>query len=1047
MECGLSEQRALTELKQVIDDFETWLISAHTESGVSLNEPRGGTGEKIRVHKILATEEMMWSVKWGIKGATDASVEATFSSNQLAFHDIKTEKVVLPVELKTGSKKYVEMEHQGQVILYTLLLNERYRQKCQDGLLLYAPGIETNKISAMAIHIRGLLIHRNKYASAMAKVKALGSSTSSQVFPPVLRSRYDCERCFQVDECMLHHAAVENGTGESSGLDEVFTSKVGHLHETDLAYFKRWNRMIDLEQQHAEKNLRALWLQMGWKREQDAGNSTCIASLKLILDEPAMSERGMSRLLRFQRDVSRAMRLASQRNGSPSLLSFQELGFRADDRIILSAESEDGKKLLVHVARGKVLAVDESSITLEVRQTIPAIVTKGDSSVGKDFSWRLDKDSIVTGLNRAKENLVRLFIGLSPELVVVGTNRDARPELKALLPIESSSPPSTGDARRRNLIVHLTRPRFKSCRVSDLVTQRCKSFEQARDFVEVSQQGKCLLDEFFRLNIDQQRAVQKVLSSLDYALVLGMPGTGKTSTIAFAVRLLLFLGFSVLVTSYTHSAVDNLLLKVLEHNLPMLRLGAPKQVHPQLADLTLERQSAIRGIESVRDMESLMLGVQLVGCTCLSVNSHVLFQKRRFDFCIVDEATQTTQPVVMGALRCADTFVLVGDQYQLPPLVASAQARKEGMDVSLFRHLSEAHPVAVQQLSFQYRMNADIMLLANHLVYGGKLKCGSFQVASNHLRFRLESGGKQQQQQMGIPPWPIKILTNNHGVVFLDTDMLDGTSESVAGASDNAAAAHGRRRMENAVEAQIVVGLVQLLVDGGVRPEEVAVISPFRSQVSLLSKHMGIASSRGALKRLNQVEVSTIDKYQGKDKDVVLVSFVRSNDENHVGELLTDWRRINVALTRARQKLVLIGSLRTLRSGSPLFNVLSQTIHECQWRFELAKDALVVLEGCVQDARRSTGGSIAPKRLEPEPERELDAVADDGYAEVSVLHPSDDNNDIEGLVRNVSSVQSLRSVSSSTRPLATTFARGVHHRREQQQQRLGPISRDVSGAL
>uniref|UniRef100_H3G6X5 DNA replication ATP-dependent helicase/nuclease n=2 Tax=Phytophthora ramorum TaxID=164328 RepID=H3G6X5_PHYRM len=352
------------------------------------------------------------------------------------------------------------------------------------------------------------------------------------------------------------------------------------------------------------------------------------------------------------------------------------------------------------------------------------------------------------------------------------------------------------------------------------------------------------------------------------------------------------------------SAVDNLLLKLLMCRLPMLRIGNTAQVHPLIADFTLDRQAEREGISSVQAMEAKMVNAQLVGCTCLSVNSHVLFSKRRFDFCIVDEATQITQPIVLSALRCADTFVLVGDHYQLPPLVANAQARKEGMDVSLFRRLAEAHPEATQQLSYQYRMNRDIMLLANRLVYGDKLKCGSYSVASNHLKLRW-----QRQDTLGQKlVWPVQVLTNNQGVMFLDTDTMG--EMTVESPSTVQVSSSGRRRMENIIEARVIAGLVELLVLGSVPADEIAVISPFRSQVALIQQHL---TAVGALRRaggsdwVHAVEVSTIDKYQGKDKDVILVSFVRCNEEKHVGELLTDWRRINVALTRAKQKLLLVG--------------------------------------------------------------------------------------------------------------------------------------------
>jgi DNA replication ATP-dependent helicase Dna2 len=535
---------------------------------------------------VLATEEMMWSIKWGLKGATDASVQANFttSSKPLSRSDAAT---VVPLELKTGSKVYTGAEHQGQVILYTLLLTERYQQLCQDGLLMYVPGIESNRIAAMATHVRGLVIARNNYASAIARVKAVGSSTSAQVFPPMIRKRRECERCFQVNECVLHHAAVENGSGESSGLDEFFTGKTGHLTESDFAYFKKWNYMLDLEQQYAEKNLRSLWLQVGWKREKTHESGTCVADLRLVSDEPAASDTNAKRKLRFCRDPRR-------RPATDPAPSFEEIRFRVDERVIISTESYDGSALLVHIAKGIVRVIERDQITVEAFQSVPQIVTSGQSSVGRDFTWRLDKDAIMSGLTRAKENLVRLFVGPPPEAVTAGTCVVNRPEIYSAIQAAAASGEllNHGDSRRRNLIVDLLRPRFKSNRVTELVTQHFSNFRASTEHeaVMVTTQGKALLDEFFLLNIDQQRAVYRVLNTLDYALVLGMPGTGKTSTIAFAVRILLYLGFSVLVTSYTHSAVDNLLLKLLEHKTPMLRVGNATQVHPLLADYTLDRQ-------------------------------------------------------------------------------------------------------------------------------------------------------------------------------------------------------------------------------------------------------------------------------------------------------------------------------------------------------------------------------------------------------------------------------------------------------------------------
>lgn len=991
-----------------MEDYHVWLTAAFGSKGVAVNGPPAATNSRVKIRHVLATEEMMWSIKWGLKGATDASVEATFTSPSVNLQHPTETNVVLPIELKTGSKNS-GLDHQGQVILYTLLLNERYRLQCQDGLLLYAPGIETNRIAAMGSHIRGLTLARNKVAYSMAHVKALGSATSSNAYPPMLRSHRVCKSCFQADQCYLHHAAIENGTPESSGLDEIFSNKIGHLSSTDLAYFKQWIRMIDLEQQHSEKSVRALWLEVGWKREKAQEN--CVAELELVSDEASHPNSGANRTLRFQRNRRQRLAIVSKPSDNPTSPagSFLDQRLRVDDRVILSAESLDGKRVLVHVARGKIVSVERSLLTVDIMQSIPSTVKSGRTAIGKNFTWRLDKDIILSALNRAKDNLVKLFVGEAPETTSNGTAIDDRPGVLVTQAITPSDSVSTmGDSRRRNLIVHLSRPRFKSSAVVDLIQQRT-----ARDVSGLLKpQASILIDEFQQLNIDQQRAVQKVLNSLDYALILGMPGTGKTSTIAFAVRLLIFMGFSVLVTSYTHSAVDNMLMKLLQFKIPMLRIGNSAQVHPLLAEYTLEYATKSEAISTVKEIEDKMLSAKLVGCTCLSVN-HVLFKKRRFDFCIVDEATQTTQPVVLGALRCADTFVLVGDHYQLPPLVASSQARKEGMDVSLFRRLSEAHPVAIQHLSFQYRMNADIMLLANQLIYGNKLKCGSFHVAANQLPLKIGA-----YEQLNPIPWPFDVLKSGKGVAFLNTDPMGIATETRAGKSSTS----GRRRMENQVEAALVAGLIEVMIYGGIKADDIAVISPFHAQVSLIQSQVKLFT-RDSSVSLEGIEVSTIDKYQGKDKDVILVSFVRCNPEKRVGELLADWRRINVALTRAKQKLLLVGSLSTLRDGCPLFHNLDQVIQNCRWEYCLATDALEALQKITTTIRKSP---MIKHPDEPDPEKDTTIPMARSDDQVSIYGLRRANDDIEGLVPDVvkipkNSRESVKQVHPITRDIQGGF--------------------------
>jgi len=226
-----------------------------------------------------------------------------------------------------------------------------------------------------------------------------------------------------------------------------------------------------------------------------------------------------------------------------------------------------------------------------------------------------------------------------------------------------------------------------------------------------------------------------------------MPGTGKTHTIAHIVQALVQNGKTVLITAYTHSAVDNVLLKVKELQVPFLRLGSKELILPQLHQHTL----SFTDFKTTRELEgiitpfffktSLLLDsnlspsarvapekVPVIATTCSGISA-ALLQRRMFDYCIVDEASQITLPICVGPLKYATKFMLVGDLYQLPPLVKNVDAKSSGMAESLFKRLSEAHPDSVAALQYQYRMNSDIMLLSNELIYSNRLKCGTPEVA------------------------------------------------------------------------------------------------------------------------------------------------------------------------------------------------------------------------------------------------------------------------------------------------------------------------------
>ncbi|XP_064450786.1 DNA replication ATP-dependent helicase/nuclease DNA2 isoform X2 [Mirounga angustirostris] len=406
------------------------------------------------------------------------------------------------------------------------------------------------------------------------------------------------------------------------------------------------------------------------------------------------------------------------------------------------------------------------------------------------------------------------------------------------------------------------------------------------------------------LNKPQRQAMKKVLLSKDYTLIVGMPGTGKTTTICTLVRILHACGFSVLLTSYTHSAVDNILLKLAKFKIGFLRLGQTQKVHQDIQKFTEEEICRSKSIKSLALLEELYNSHRIVATTCMGIN-HPIFSRKTFDFCIVDEASQISQPVCLGPLFFSRRFVLVGDHQQLPPLVLNREARALGMSESLFKRL-EQNKNAVVQLTVQYRMNSKIMSLSNKLTYEGKLECGSDKVANavvslphfKDVKLELEFYADYSEN-----PWMIGVFEPNNPVCFLNTDKVPAPEQVEKGG------------VSNMTEAKLIVFLTSIFIKAGCKPSDIGIIAPYRQQLKIINDLLFHSSIR-------MVEVNTVDKYQGRDKSIILVSFVRSNKDGPLGELLKDWRRLNVAITRAKHKLILLGCVPSLNRYPPLGKLL-----------------------------------------------------------------------------------------------------------------------------
>ncbi|KAG0269953.1 Tripartite DNA replication factor [Linnemannia exigua] len=877
-----------------------------------------GRGETnlVCINKLLDVEENVWSPMFGLKGKIDASVQVVLKTvdNRNPDSGASMQTLVVPFELKTGKKSNV-LSHRAQTTLYTLLMRDRYDVDVQWGLLLYLKTGDFIRVPAPRDEIRTMLMQRNDMAI---------HEHAKLTLPPMLQRKQQCGRCFSLSSCTVLHKLLEDGTTASAGMETLFDEITDHLNETHATFLKKWDRLLSLEQGDVTKFQSQIWSMLSADR-QAIGN--CFSNLTLIENRPkvadiqnnqaVVSERFAKHQYRFK--IGTPFPSVSQQSLSQTLRvgnSLLSSNISVGDPVVLSSEGQH-----YALAIGQVLDLSLSEVAVgldrpllgppmkldkydvERNQSYRGLIEFDGSALSSSLSapdaseefhgmlsknkitFRIDKDEMAAGLNRARSNLVQLF----------RADKDG------------------GDAKRRHLVVDLEAPKFMP--VDDY---HCYNLS---------------------LNDNQKSAIDTVLSATDYALILGMPGTGKTTTIAEIIHELVKRGKSVLLTSYTHSAVDNVLLK-LAPEMKTVRLGNKDKVHRDIQKLVPDFSQP--PLNTVQGIHFFYEQCQVVGTTCLGIGDP-LFTEKRFDYCIVDEASQITLPACIGPIRYADVFVLVGDHNQLPPLVKNAEAKKDGFDLSLFKMLSDAHPKAVVSLTYQYRMNKDVMLLSNTLVYDNKLQCANEQVANKALeipdmgKFRRHCHSETLQDQKELqqqhyepssplthpqcpghskdtPCWLEQALDPQRSVIFIDTDLVPAHEVQVGNST------------QNPTEALFIQQLTEALISGGIAEDDIGIISVLRAQLKILSRLM---KSRPLL------DIHTVDRYQGKDKECVIVSLVRSNAEQHVGELLKDWRRINVAFTRAKRKLVVFGSRHTLQ-GSPIFSQFLELMERQNWIMTLA---------------------------------------------------------------------------------------------------------------
>ncbi|KAI9761385.1 MAG: hypothetical protein M4579_001035 [Chaenotheca gracillima] len=906
-EINMGVDQAIHAIKGRMPDLQAWaktFVSATPNPGAVVND-RNGKQSSMSINKLLEVEEHVWSPKYGLKGNIDATVQVAMSDED----GYKT--LTVPFELKTGKNTTIAA-HRAQTALYTILLSDRYDINVHYGILYYMGAAQVSRIPAIHHEIRHMVMKRNELACYVRQRLEL---------PPMLKQPHMCGSCYAKVPCFVYHKLVDDGNSESSGLKEKFQEVVRHLNPTHQTFFRHWDALLTKEETDTLKFRRELWTMLSSEREK---LGRCFANVT-IQPGSAIEDENAPKINRFEYTFLKHQPAAG--------FSFVDSQITTGEPIVISDE-----KGHFALSNGYVSKVRKASITVAVDRRlnhariprkgfnattnqvfsgIMEVVEEGapTSSISQEsleapMLYRLDKDEFSNGMALVRNNLIQV---MSNEV--------------------------SGSREIRELIVENKAPTFDAALSRDKISA-------------VSSQAN--------LNVDQRRALEKVMSARDYALVLGMPGTGKTTTVAHMIRALVSQNKSVLLASYTHTAVDNILLKIRDDNINILRLGTRAKIHPEVQKFA---KLACDPNDSVEELRETYHGPKVVATTCLGIN-HPIFSERIFDYCIVDEASQITLPTCLGPIRMAKTFVLVGDHNQLPPLVQNLEARKGGLDVSLFKLLSEKHPESLVSLEHQYRMCEDVMALSNTFIYNGLLKCGNEAVATRLLSIPNIEGLKRLHldplQPNSSPPLPASpsacfrpvpgscwlrdLVDPSTKVSFVNTDTLLPSSREIAKGS----------RIVNPVEASLCVQLVDALLSTGVDSSDIGVISVYRSQLTLLKHNM---------RHRPEIEMHTTDRFQGRDKEVIILSLVRSNEAQNIGDLLKDWRRLNVAFTRARTKLLIVGSKETM-TDDPLLKSILAFMGSKHWVYDLPNGALEMHtfgEGATQASSLGTNLKTSPK--------------------------------------------------------------------------------------
>lgn len=717
-----------------------------------------------------------------------------------------------------------QISHELQASLYALLLQELDCNINEKQFLLYLKDSRIKQFNLRKQDYADIIQMRNRLIKQQQEF-----NEGKRVIPSRTKNLKNCIFCSRASFCYMYSKVSEEATIEDlSILEQV--DKLKQLKEKlspeTYSYFKKWNNLISLEQNFSDHSSGTEYSYKNKKRYFEGE----------IAEEHYLT---LSSITQKEKDVIITLKKSGEIEIDLPPGNYVDIFCTDYPLLIFGRGKVVGKEYLSDEYRQKSTYI--SLCITETHNYLINVQKIGEEALKKkNWSIRGGVQSFTT-FNTMRWAMTSLCTSFTPR-----------------------------NERLRELVISLANPRPPKI-----------EYLSGKLLVEFSEILK-------NLNAEQIHAIIKILNCQDYQLVMGVPGSGKSTTIAALLEILAKLKKRVLIATSTNLALDNILRKLVPRNIKFIRIAFSKdsvlpEIQPFIASkLQSQYQSYNAYLEFLDD-------VYIYASTTFGVTTDIM-RGMTFSICVIDEAAQMVEPACIAPLLSCDRFAMFGDSIQQNPLVNNPKAKNQGLGITLFQRLSEAHPEFLTKLCKQYIMNQGITQLINKVAYGGIIEFGSDQVCDQKLMM-------PHRKITGFG-WIDKVCNPDCSVALVNTDP----------AMNNLPASNSEKTVrKNKFECWIVLHLVYELLQQGLDPSSIGIISPCPQQNKALkdvldSKH---------------IEVFTLEKGQSIVKDCIIISCVKQNNRP---DLIKEVSRVNLVFTRARSKLVIVGSKLNLKHINSLRN-------------------------------------------------------------------------------------------------------------------------------